>query len=190
MANELIRVRDFAKQCGCTPQNVYLHLKNYAKELDGHVITGPGRTGALLDDFAQDLIRSRMYPKELSDDAATKEINRLRAAVTAAAQERADLYKQISTIEHERDNALKLAGENQLLLDANTQELKEKEKLLAVSQKATDSLAQELGELREAYDQDKEDWERYRADLAAYNALNGLQRMFRKAPVPPTKRED
>lgn len=49
---------------GCTPQNVYRHLRNHHAELDGHVIKGPGRQGTLLDQEACEFIRSMMCSKK------------------------------------------------------------------------------------------------------------------------------
>ena len=103
MANGLIRVRDFAESCGCTPQNIYLHLKNYAAELEGHTIQGKGRQGILLDEYAQDFLRSIMYPKELSDNALMDEINKLRAVIVQASQENARLATMLAATEAERD---------------------------------------------------------------------------------------
>ena len=118
MNEGLIRVRDFAERCGCTPQNVYLHLQNYATELEGHIIQGRGRQGRLLDGYAQDFLRSVMYPKELGDGPVARENEKLRTAVALAAQENAALLKRALDAENERDRALLREGENQRLLVA------------------------------------------------------------------------
>ncbi len=121
MTERLIRVRDFAENCGCTPQNIYLHLKNYSQELDGHTIQGKGRQGILLDEYAQEFLRSVMYPKELTDSAVAQEIEQLRKALALASQENARLLARALSAEAERDKALLDVGENQRLLMASQQ---------------------------------------------------------------------
>ena len=59
-----VRVKDFARSCGCTPQNIYLHIKHYKTELDGHTVKGTGRQGILLDPYACQFIRDIMYAKD------------------------------------------------------------------------------------------------------------------------------
>lgn len=119
MVNGLIRVRDFAESCGCTPQNIYLHLKNYAAELEGHTIQGKGRQGILLDEYAQEYLRSIMYPKELGDNALMDEINKLRGAIVQASQENARLAARLAAAEGERDRAILESGQLQRLLTAS-----------------------------------------------------------------------
>ena len=115
---KMIKVREFAEECGCTPQNIYLHLKNYAAELEGH--TQKGRRGLLLDEFACEFIRGAMYPKEISADAAVmEELNRLRATVLQIGQENARLTGELAKAEAARDAALLESANNQRLLAAS-----------------------------------------------------------------------
>lgn len=130
MDEKLIRIRDFAESCGCTPQNIYLHLKNYATELEGHTIQGKGRQGILLDECAQDFLRSIMYPKELGENVVAQENERLRKALAIASQENAALLKRALAAEGELDRALLREGENQ--------------RLLAASEEAQEAQAEEL----------------------------------------------
>ena len=135
MNEGLIRVRDFAQACGCTPQNIYGHLKTYAAELEGHTHQGRGRQGVLLDEFAQDFLRSVMYPKELGDNALMDEINQLRQDLVQASQENSRLAVRLAATESERDRALLDAGQYQ--------------KALTASQEAEEAKAAELAEAKE-----------------------------------------
>lgn len=148
MNEGLIRVRDFAQACGCTPQNIYGHLKSYAAELEGHTHQGRGRQGVLLDDFAQDFLRSVMYPKELGDNALMDEINQLRAALVQASQENSRLAVKLAATESERDRALLDAGQYQ--------------KALTASQEAEEARAAELQQAHEDYQQAAEALEKMR----------------------------
>lgn len=120
MNEGMIRVRDFAKNCGCTPQNIYGHLKTYAVELEGHTFQGKGRQGVLLDEYAQDFIRSVMYPKEVSvDNELQRQIEELRTALFRASQETQKMAVALAKTEGERDKAVLEAGQMQKLLTAS-----------------------------------------------------------------------
>lgn len=194
MNEGLIRVREFADECGCTPQNIYLHLKNYAAELEGH--TYKGRRGILLDAYAQDFIRQAMYPKELSTDNSVQklqeEVAELRGALFQANRQGMELAAKLAATEGERDRALIDAGQYQKLLSESTKEKEAREKELADARQQ----AQEEAEKAERLDkllgkvQDERDaaearevvLKQYAAEVAAYNALPGWRRLFTKAP--------
>lgn len=159
MTERLIRVRDFADNCGCTPQNIYLHLKNYAQELEGHTIQGKGRQGILLDEYAQEFLRSIMYPKELTDSAVAQEIEQLRKALALASQENARLLARALSAEAERDKALLDAGENQRLLmasqraqEAQSEELRQAKTDVAAMSDRADRLDRTLGKVQDERD--------------------------------------
>lgn len=103
----LKKVREFAAECGCTPQNIYGHLRTYAEDLEGHTFQGKGRTGVFLDEYAQEFLRSVMYPKELSTDATVaklqEEVAELRSALFQAMQKDMELSSKLATTEGERD---------------------------------------------------------------------------------------
>lgn len=139
MSEALIRVREFAQNCGCTPQNIYGHLKTYAAELEGHTFQGKGRQGVLLDGYAQDFLRSVMYPKEIADNALMDEINKLRAQLLQMGVENTRLASQLAATEGERDRALLEAGEFH--------------KALTASQEAEEAKDAEIQDLREKHNQ-------------------------------------
>ena len=116
-----IRVRDFAAENNCTAQNIYKHLRNYAKELEGHVIAGPGKQGQLLDDEAQAFLRNIMYPKAITVDSDTMaaELAEMRVSMMKMGQENLRLAAELATTQGERDRALLDAGQYQKLLKAS-----------------------------------------------------------------------
>ena len=146
MNEGLIRVREFADECGCTPQNIYLHLKNYAAELEGH--THKGRRGILLDAYAQDFIRQAMYPKELSTDNSVQklqeEVADLRAALFKAGQQNLELAAKLAETEGARDRALIDAGQYQKLLAESTQEKEAREQELAAARQEAQQVKEDL----------------------------------------------
>lgn len=116
----LIRVRDFAKECGCTPQNIYKHIRNYATELDGHVLDSA--RGKLLDEFACDFIREAMYPRELDTGSEVtkmaQELAELRAAFMKLGQENLRIASELLQTQGERDRALLDLQQHRKLLQA------------------------------------------------------------------------
>jgi hypothetical protein len=136
----LMRVRDFAAACGCTPQNIYGHLKTYASDLEGHTFQGKGRQGVLLDGYAMDFLRSIMYPKEISNSSLMDEINKLRAQLLQMGVENTRLASQLATTEGERDRAVLEAGQAQNLLQAsNEQQEQQAQELAAARQEAQEA---------------------------------------------------
>lgn len=138
----LIRVSDFAKEVGCTPQNIYKHIRNYAQELEGH--TQGSRRGLLLDDEAQRFIRNVMYPKELSAEASgvMEELNALRGEFLRLGAKHAELAAKLAQTEGERDRAL---------LD-----VAQVQKALTASKEAEEAKAAELEQANQDYEQAKE----------------------------------
>lgn len=187
MSQELIRVRDFAESCGCTPQNIYLHLKNYAQELEGHTVQGKGRQGILLDAVAQDFLRSVMYPKELGENPTAQENEKLRVALAQALQENARLLARAISAEGERDKALLDAGEHQRLLMASqaAQEAQEaeltrtKDNLAAMTIAAGEAKTEAITARSEA-DQLHLELEQERAANRALKGRNWWERLTRK----------
>lgn len=128
-----IRVRDFAAENNCTAQNIYKHLRNYAKELEGHVVAGPGKQGQLLDEEAQAFLRNVMYPKAITVDSDTMaaELAEMRAAMMKLGQENLRLAAELATTQGERDRALLDAGQYQKLLKASQEAEEAKDQELA-----------------------------------------------------------
>lgn len=152
MDRGLIRVRDFAKQNGCTPQNIYKHLRTYAEQLDGHTFQGPGRKGVLLDDFAQEFLRGVMYPKELAaDDTISRlqeELDQARAALFAAMQEDMKNRTKIAQLEAENEKVnFELAANLKALAASN----EERDAQAAELQRAKDESAQAAKALEQAH---------------------------------------
>lgn len=186
MSEKLIRVREFAEQMGCTPQNIYLHLKNYAEELEGHVIDS--RQGKLLDEYACEFLRSVMYPRELDANSEVTrlntELNELRSAFMKLGQENLNLSSRLATTEGERDRALLDVGQYQKLLKSSEEEGEAK---LEAAQKETaeailgrESAEREVAELKELLEQEKAARAAAEADNEALKGRGLLARIFRK----------
>lgn len=186
MSEGLIRVREFAQNCGCTPQNIYGHLKTYAAELEGHTFQGKGRQGVLLDGYAQDFLRSVMYPKEIADNALMDEINKLRAQLLQMGVENTRLASQLATTEGERDRAVLEAGQFQKALTASQEAEEAREAELKQAAEALEQMRDEAHmRLQEAEAAEQRELEAQKraelaeAELAAYKALPWYKKIFR-----------
>lgn len=187
MAEALIRVRDFAKMCGCTPQNIYGHLKTYKEELDGHTFQGKGRQGVLLDEHAQGFLRSIMYPKELADNSLMEEIEELRKRILNLGLANTELASRLATTEGERDKAVYEAGHYQRALAASqeAEEAKEAELSEAKAAAAENALraSQEAQRAEEAIREAEDLRSQLEASVAREKALKGRnwwERLTRK----------
>ena len=158
MVEGLMRVREFAAACGCTPQNIYGHLKTYAAELEGHTYQGKGRQGVMLDAFAQDFLRSIMYPKEISDNVLMEEMGELRRQLFELGMQHTQLATKLATTEAERDKAMLEAGQAQ--------------KALMAAQEAEEARVRELTEVRGKAEQLTGDLQVAQEALAAEKARN------------------
>lgn len=146
----LIRVSYFAKEVGCSPQNIYKHIRNYAQDLEGHLMES--RRGLMLDEYAQEFIRGVMYPKELSAEASgiQAELEAMRRDYFQLGKEHAALASRLAQVEGERDRALLEAGENQRLLLASKEAEEAKAQELATAQERTVALQGDLQAAQEA----------------------------------------
>lgn len=196
----MMKVREFAEKVGCTPQNVYLHLRNYAAELEGH--TEKGRRGIMLDDYACEFIRGVMYPKEISADAeVTAELNKLRGQLLKLGMENTALSSKLATVEAERDRALLEAGHHQRALAASNEELEQakedaqraRDEATAAGERMQEAMVgldhanqmalearQEAQQLRDEAQATREALEAAESRLEALKGRNWLDRLLRK----------
>lgn len=132
------RIREFADECGCTPQNIYIHLETYREQLEGHVLKGS--RGKVLDDYACEFLRSVMNPKELNaDNQLMEEVNKLRALLVEASTENSKLVSELSELKTEH---YKLK-----------QDFENKEKLLLESNEKSEALQNEFNQISKNLDE-------------------------------------
>lgn len=75
----MIKLQDFARECGVTDRAIQKHLKNHEKNLEGH-FERRGKNGTWLDQTAQDYIRSLMVqqPIVVGDAETHREVEELK----------------------------------------------------------------------------------------------------------------
>lgn len=116
-----IRVEEFARIVGTSPNNIRGHIKKYAAELKGHIEVLPNRGGTLLDSEAQRIIKSKMRVDTvvIHDSRVTElleENNKLLHQVNELLIQRTEL--QLAATEHQK--LIAAHGELQSQLDEAT----------------------------------------------------------------------
>ena len=152
----MIKLQDFAKECGVTDRAIQKHIQKHEEALEGH-FERRGVNGTWLDDYAQEYIRSLM----VQSPPAVVTDSRL-------ARENEDLQKQLTQkdarIEAQQELIERLLAENGRL-QSTVGRLEGSE---AAHKLLTDNAqAQAAGALQEA----KEARERCNAETARANAL-------------------
>ena len=76
----MIKLQDFAKECGVTDRAIQKHLVKYADELNG-LYERKGPNGTWLSDAACDILRSKMkqQPIVVSDGSLARQAEELKA---------------------------------------------------------------------------------------------------------------
>lgn len=148
----MIKLQDFAKECGVTDRAIQKHLVKYADELNG-LYERKGPNGTWLSDAACDILRSKMkqQPIVVSDGSLARQAEELKAENVQLLKELHNVQTDI--IELQRQNT-KLIAENARisLLEADNEA---KAQQLTDAEKSTQSANLKLSEATKAFE-DKE----------------------------------
>jgi DNA repair exonuclease SbcCD ATPase subunit len=148
----VIKLQDFAKECGVTDRAIQKHLVKYADELNG-LYERKGPNGTWLSDAACDILRSKMkqQPIVVSDGSLARQAEELKAENVQLLKELHNVQTDI--IELQRQNT-KLIAENARisLLEADNEA---KAQQLTDAEKSAQSANLKLSEATKAFE-DKE----------------------------------
>ncbi len=146
----MIKLQDFARDCGVTDRAIQKHLKKHEKELEGH-FHRRGPNGTWLDETAQSYIRSLMKesPVIVGDTLQQQEVETLRKQVAVLQEKLIESQeKHISYVEHTTD-LLNAAAENQKLLEASKASENALRDDLSAERQKNEELVQELEKTQE-----------------------------------------
>jgi DNA repair exonuclease SbcCD ATPase subunit len=145
----VIKLQDFAKECGVTDRAIQKHLVKYADELNG-LYERKGPNGTWLSDAACDILRSKMkqQPIVVSDGSLARQAEELKAENVQLLKELHNVQTDI--IELQRQNT-KLIAENARisLLEADNEAKAQK---LADAEKSAQSANLKLSEATKAFE--------------------------------------
>lgn len=160
----MIKLQDFARECGVTDRAIQKHLKTYADELEG-LYQRKGPNGTWLTEEACEILRSKMRqnPIVVGDNETYRENERLK--------EKVDILQEKLILAHEKIDSQQLqldqSKANQLLLQAAEEQAKKAaEDLIAVNQKLG-AARQEALDLKRVNDQQAQDLATARAEADA-----------------------
>lgn len=173
----LVRLRDFAELHRISERTVQIHIKNNEAELAGH-IDRRGKQGTWLDEFAVNFLLDRIQ-------LPTKDEVLLPTAREAMLLEQvAEANRRLADAERRAADNAEAAGKVLFLEDA------EKAQRDQIS-----TLSVEMGKLIEKASQAEESaerarqgaiaWQKFAAELEAYNALGWFKRRKVDPPIAP-----
>lgn len=110
----MIKLQDFARECGVTDRAIQKHLKNYAKELDG-LYQRHGPNGTWLTEEACEILRGKMLKRPAAIIEEDKRVPELEARVR-------DLEKQL----HEKEALVAMAQQQVQTAQSQVAQLQEK----------------------------------------------------------------
>lgn len=194
----MIKLQDFARECGVTDRAIQKHLKTYAAELEGH-FERKGPNGTWLDEEACQILRSKMkqLPPAVIDGETLRENDKLKKRVDELETRLSDkerllalAQQQVQTAQ-DRVNELQLQAGKVLALEERLEGTKAEQKakaeeyahgLAQAAQEAAEAVraAQAAQELAEAEKKAREAAEAEAADLREELArpLTWKERLF------------
>ena len=146
----MIKLQDFARECGVTDRAIQKHLKTYAEELEG-LYQRKGPNGTWLTEEACEILRSKMkqQPIAVVDNEIYRKNEDLRQKV--------EILQEKLILAHEKiaDQQLQLdqGKANQLMLQAAEEQAKQTAQELAEVHQQLGAARQEAQDLRELQEQ-------------------------------------
>lgn len=163
----MIKLQDFARECGVTDRMIQKHLKNHEKELSGH-FERRGKNGTWLDEHAQSYIRGLMVqqPVVVGDVEQLRERERLKAENDELLRENKELWKQVAELaQWKADNAqaIAAAAQQQLMLEDKAKEIEILEGFIRDAKAEIEALNEEKRAEAAAAQQAREELDRIRS---------------------------
>lgn len=198
----MITIKDYAKESGVSYEAVRQRIKRYEKELEGHI----HRQGRIqyLDDVAVAFLNEHrlLNPTVLYDRGAGEDFRALQQELQDAKAEAKDYWEQLKKKDNiieslvEQNRNLQIKADSMARLEADNELARLK---VAEAEQSAHEAQEKLTEAHEAFEIDlhKKDeriraWERYAAEVEAYEQLSGFQKWLgrSKKPMPPVFEED
>lgn len=93
----MIKLQDFAKQCGITDRQLQRHLKNHENDLKGH-FERKGPNGTWLDDFACDYLKTFMKQQPIVVSDNVEEVEKWRKKYEEAIETQNQYLAQVTPL--------------------------------------------------------------------------------------------
>ena len=172
----MIKLQDFARQCGVTDRAIQKHLKTYAAELEG-LFQRKGPNGTWLTDEACEILRSKMKqnPVVLVDTQSQTELEEAKARIEVLQEQRVELATQVAALaawKAEKAVAIAEADQTRRLLDDAQRDTKLLEGFVADAKAEIAVLSDERDEAKALARQKEEAAQKAQDELTAAQARN------------------
>lgn len=147
MTGKIVKLGDFARECGVSERAIQKHLKRLEQELDGH-FERKGTQGTWLDEVAQECIRSHLQtapPPVIADNSLLRENEELRNKLISMQERYIQLQSQLV-------EQVKIAAEAEMnikLLESAEAKQREQEKEIMEERNQKDIALTELESVKE-----------------------------------------
>lgn len=160
----MIKLQDFARECGVTDRAIQKHLKTYAEELEG-LYQRKGPNGTWLTDEACEILRSKMkqQPIVVGDGEIYRKNEELRQKVEVLQEKLILAHEKIADQQLQLDQG----KANQLMLQAAEEQAKKATEDLAAVHQQLGAARQEAQDLKQVNDQQAQDLAAARAEADA-----------------------
>lgn len=160
----MIKLQDFARECGVTDRAIQKHLKTYAEELEG-LYQRKGPNGTWLTDEACEILRSKMkqQPIVVGDGEIYRKNEELRQKVEVLQEKLILAHEKIADQQLQLDQG----KANQLMLQAAEEQAKKATEDLAAVHQQLGAARQEAQDLKQVNDQQAQDLATARAEAGA-----------------------
>lgn len=150
----MIKLQDFARECGVTDRAIQKHLKTYAEELEG-LYQRKGPNGTWLTDEACEILRSKMkqQPIVVGDGEIYRKNEELRQKVEVLQEKLILAHEKIADQQLQLDQG----KANQLMLQAAEEQAKKATEDLAAVHQQLGAARQEAQDLKQVNDQQAQD---------------------------------
>lgn len=157
----MIKLQDFARECGVTDRAIQKHLKTYAEELEG-LYQRKGPNGTWLTEEACEILRSKMkqQPIAVVDSEIYRKNEELRQKVEILQEKLIQAHEKIDA----QQQLLDQGKANQLLLQAAEEQAKKATEDLATVNQQLGAARQEAQDLKQVNDQQAQDLAAARAE--------------------------
>lgn len=157
----MIKLQDFARDCGVTDRAIQKHVKNHEAELQGH-IERRGKNGTWLDEYAEEFIRGLMKtaPVVVGDNAQLRKIEELQEKIDKLygyIEKKDEFISRMMEAASVQQKRIENLESQKLLIEERTeQKIIDVRKELEASHRATEKhQSEEIERLKQELDKEK-----------------------------------
>ena len=157
----VIKLQDFARDCGVTDRAIQKHIKNHEEDLQGH-IERRGKNGTWIDEYAEEYIRGLMKtaPVVVGDNAQLRKIDELEQKIDRLygyIEKKDDFINRMMEAAAVQQKRIENLESQKLLIEERTEKkiIDVRKELEASHRAAEKQQSEEIERLRQELDREK-----------------------------------